>query len=113
MTCEFDPLRDEGNAYAEALAAAGVPVRQLPARGHTHTSLTMVDVVISGAGVRAEMADALPRFFGADTRRSRGPLSAADHAAAGVSRPPRRAPRARSVRPRREVRLPAWRAPWM
>src|SRR5437879_9827548 len=33
-TCEFDPLRDEGVAYAEAMAAAGVPVEQLKARGH-------------------------------------------------------------------------------
>jgi cation diffusion facilitator CzcD-associated flavoprotein CzcO/acetyl esterase/lipase len=59
VTAEFDPLRDEGDAYAEALAAAGVPVRQIRARGHTHTSLTMVDAVISGAPVRAEMAEAL------------------------------------------------------
>ena len=43
--------------------AAGVPVRHIRARGHTHTSLTMVDVVISGAPVRAEMADALTAFF--------------------------------------------------
>ena len=47
VTCEFDPLRDEGNAYAEALAAAGVPVTHVQARGHTHTSLTMVDVIPS------------------------------------------------------------------
>ena len=65
VTCEFDPLRDEGIAYADAMAAAGVPVRQLSARGHTHTSLTMVDVVLSGAGVRAEIGDALRQFFGA------------------------------------------------
>ncbi len=65
VTCEFDPLRDEGIAYAEAMAAAGVPVRQLRARGHTHTSLTMVDVVLSGAGVREQMAGALREFFGA------------------------------------------------
>lgn len=59
VTAEFDPLRDEGQAYAEALAAAKVPVRQIKARGHVHTSLTMVDAVISGASVRAEMAQAL------------------------------------------------------
>jgi acetyl esterase/lipase len=63
VTGEFDPLRDEGIAYAEALAAAGVPVRQITARGHLHTSLTMVDVVLSGAPYRAEMGDALRAFF--------------------------------------------------
>jgi len=62
VTGEFDPLCDEGDAYAEALAAAGVPVRRIRARGHIHTSLTMVDVVISGAPVRAEMAQALNSF---------------------------------------------------
>jgi cation diffusion facilitator CzcD-associated flavoprotein CzcO/acetyl esterase/lipase len=56
VTAEFDPLRDEGIAYAEALAAAGVPVEHVAARGHTHTSLTMVDVVLSGAPVREEIA---------------------------------------------------------
>jgi acetyl esterase/lipase len=56
VTAEFDPLRDEGIAYADALRAAGVPVEHIAARGHTHTSLTMVDVVLSGAPVREEIA---------------------------------------------------------
>ena len=63
VTCQFDPLRDEGIAYAKAMAAAGVPVQQITARGHTHTSLTMIDVVVSGMPVRAEMAGALRGFF--------------------------------------------------
>src|SRR5262249_61144067 len=45
-TCEFDPLRDEGIAYAEGLATAGVPVEQLQAHGHFHSSFPMVDVVM-------------------------------------------------------------------
>jgi len=63
VTADFDPLRDEGLAYADALEAAGVPVRRIRARGHIHTSVTMVDVVISGAPVRAEMAEALCSWF--------------------------------------------------
>jgi cation diffusion facilitator CzcD-associated flavoprotein CzcO/acetyl esterase/lipase len=63
VTADFDPLRDEGIAYAGALRAAGVPVRSVRARGHIHTSLTMVGVVISGAPVRAEIAEALTGFF--------------------------------------------------
>jgi cation diffusion facilitator CzcD-associated flavoprotein CzcO/acetyl esterase/lipase len=68
VTAEFDPLRDEGVAYAEALESAGVPVRHVHARGHIHTSVTMVDVVLSGADLRAQMADALRSFFPAHVR---------------------------------------------
>jgi cation diffusion facilitator CzcD-associated flavoprotein CzcO/acetyl esterase/lipase len=68
VTAEFDPLCDEGEAYAQALEAAGVRVRQIRARGHVHTSLTMVDAVISGAPVRAEMAEALSQLFPAPLR---------------------------------------------
>jgi cation diffusion facilitator CzcD-associated flavoprotein CzcO/acetyl esterase/lipase len=63
VTAEFDPLRDVGEAYAAALNAAGVPTEHVHARGHTHQSLTMVDMVISGAPVRARMADSLRGFF--------------------------------------------------
>jgi acetyl esterase/lipase len=59
VTAEFDPLRDEGVAYAEGLAATGVPVRHVVGRGQAHTSIPMVDVVISGARVRQEAAEAL------------------------------------------------------
>ena len=66
VTADFDPLRDEGLAYARALEAVGTPVVDIQARGHTHTSLTMVGVVISGAPVRAEIAEALRGFVQAD-----------------------------------------------
>ena len=62
-TADFDPLRDEGVAYTRALETAGVSVRLTRARGHTHTSVTMVGMVISGAPVRAEIGEALKDFF--------------------------------------------------
>ena len=70
VTAEFDPLRDEGAAYAEALAAAGVPTEHVRARGHTHLSVTMVDLVVSGAPIRAQIAGALRGFFAADAAKS-------------------------------------------
>jgi len=63
VTAEFDPLRDEGTAYAEALAAAGVSVEHIAARGQIHTSLLAVDALPSGAPVRAEIADAVRRLL--------------------------------------------------
>lgn len=38
VTNEADPVRDEGEAFAEALSAAGVPVLNLRARGVIHAS---------------------------------------------------------------------------
>ena len=64
VTCEFDPLRDEGMAYAEALAAAGVDARHLSCRGQIHTSVPAVDVILSARGARGEIAAALRRFLG-------------------------------------------------
>jgi acetyl esterase/lipase len=64
VTCQFDPLRDEGDAYARALADAGVPVRHLQCEGQIHTSLGMVGALVTGAYARAEMADAVRQFLG-------------------------------------------------
>ncbi|MFM8846549.1 MAG: alpha/beta hydrolase, partial [Actinomycetota bacterium] len=63
VTAQYDPLRDEGDAYARALESAGVPVQHLRARGHIHTSITMVDALPSGVVPRRKMADALRGFF--------------------------------------------------
>jgi cation diffusion facilitator CzcD-associated flavoprotein CzcO/acetyl esterase/lipase len=63
VTSEFDPLRDEGAAYADAMAAAGVKVRHLPCRGQIHTSLMAVDIILSSAGARAEISASLRQFF--------------------------------------------------
>ncbi|MEO1063239.1 MAG: alpha/beta hydrolase fold domain-containing protein [Actinomycetota bacterium] len=65
VTCEFDPLRDEGDAYAEALQRAGVEVRHLPCRGQTHTSIPSVDVILTAEPARLEIAAALRSFLGA------------------------------------------------
>jgi acetyl esterase/lipase len=65
VTCEFDPLRDEGAAYAKALAAAGVEVRHLPCRGQIHTSVPAVDMILSATSARAEIGTALRRFLAA------------------------------------------------
>ncbi|HWD23985.1 MAG TPA: alpha/beta hydrolase fold domain-containing protein [Acidimicrobiales bacterium] len=63
VTAEFDPLRDEGAAYAAALSAAGTTVHHLDARGHVHWSVTMVDTVLSGAPHRVAMAALVRKFF--------------------------------------------------
>ena len=45
VTCEFDPLRDEGAEYARRLAAAGVPVVHLDEPGMIHGHLRMAGVM--------------------------------------------------------------------
>ncbi|MDG2114155.1 MAG: alpha/beta hydrolase, partial [Actinomycetota bacterium] len=65
VTCEFDPLRDQGAAYAAALSAAGVDARHVDFRGHMHTSIASVDMVLSSASIRAEVAEALTGFLAA------------------------------------------------
>jgi acetyl esterase/lipase len=81
VSCEFDPLRDEAIAYAEALAAADVDVEQLQGRGHFHLSYSMVDVIVTGVAGRQQMAKALRRFAGfpaEQTQPEAGVLAAAE-----------------------------------
>ncbi len=65
ITCQFDPLRDEGNAYADALADAGVAVQHLECEGQTHTAIPAVDAMVTSEYARAAMADALRSSFNA------------------------------------------------
>lgn len=59
MTAEFDPVRDEGIAYAERLTAAGVPVEHVHAGDQMHGFL-MVDRAVARAGKLIDrLADAL------------------------------------------------------
>jgi acetyl esterase len=50
ITAEYDPLRDQGMAYAEALAAAGVPVEAQVYEGMFHGFFAMT-AMIDGAKV--------------------------------------------------------------
>ncbi len=52
VTAEFDPLRDEGAAYADALRAAGGSATHLRAGGQIHTSLMAVGALATPAEVR-------------------------------------------------------------
>jgi acetyl esterase len=59
MTAEFDPLRDEGVAYARALAQAGVAVEHVHADDQMHSFL-LLDRAIAKAGALIDrLADAL------------------------------------------------------
>ena len=44
VTAELDPLRDEGEAYADRLATSGVPVDRVRYDGLVHGFLDMVQL---------------------------------------------------------------------
>ena len=54
VTCEFDPLRDEGEAYAAALAKAGVPVASRRVDGAIHASWNFFTALDLGRGMMDE-----------------------------------------------------------
>jgi acetyl esterase/lipase len=63
VTSEFDPLRDEGVAYAAALAEAGVSAQHLSLRGQMHMSVPAVGLILSAANARQDIGVALRQFF--------------------------------------------------
>lgn len=66
ITMEFDPLRDEGEAYADRLAAAGVPVTARRCRGVIHCALHLGAVTPAADQVYVHAAAALRQAFAPD-----------------------------------------------
>ncbi len=56
LTAQNDPLRDEGEAYAAALAASGVPVQRKRYEGQIHGFLTMVGLFDGGSEALRDIA---------------------------------------------------------
>jgi len=63
ITAEFDPLRDEGRAYASRLEAAGVPVTYSEYAGLVHGFVTYMDVIDQGKVAISEASAALRAAF--------------------------------------------------
>jgi acetyl esterase len=63
FTAEFDPLRDEGEAFAARLAAAGVPVTHTRYDGQIHAFWTMLAVMPAASEAADEAAAALREAF--------------------------------------------------
>jgi acetyl esterase len=61
MTAEFDPLRDEGIAYAERLAAAGVTVQHVHVPDQMHGFLLLDRAITRCSELIDQLADALAR----------------------------------------------------
>jgi acetyl esterase len=65
ITAEYDPLRDEGEAYAKRLSEAGVPVIQTRYDGQIHAFWQMPAVFSAAHDAIAQVSEALKDAFAA------------------------------------------------
>jgi acetyl esterase len=63
LTAEFDPLRDEGEAYAAALVRAGVPVTSRRWLGDTHLVWGQLGILDSSGESQAWVSEFLRRHL--------------------------------------------------
>ena len=68
ITAEHDPLRDEGEAYADTLAAAGVPVVRQRYLGMMHGFFTMTGELDAAVTCAGQVADYLRDVFAGERR---------------------------------------------
>jgi len=66
ITAGFDPLRDEGTAYARRLAEAGVAVTHECFEGQIHGFITMGGVMAAGTHALYRMAQSMRQAFPQD-----------------------------------------------
>jgi acetyl esterase len=64
ITAEYDPLRDEAEAYAASLQAAGVPAEVIRYDGMMHGFFTMIGVLDTARTAVLPAADRLCDAFG-------------------------------------------------
>ena len=68
ITAEYDPLRDEGDAYADRLRAAGVPAVSSRYDGMIHGFFGMSAVLDKGKQAMSEACAALTKAFASAVR---------------------------------------------